>query len=227
MAASFRLSPGKLYFDVNLNEKNCQNIVLSSEDYLGEVNIRDVWAKNIDEGYNINNYSVKSEDLGIKLDYNKLIENFDGSEEVEVCLSGNKIGESKGAIIFTPKSETNIVVEVGTWLMVNVTESQQTQPTNLANIGSDGGGFSIKTVGENSEAEEDKVAPEEQSEKITSKAVQDILEDNAGENENLELIPKERNYTLWGIIAVLGLFIFSILIIRTINIRKRRNKNGF
>jgi hypothetical protein len=73
---------------------------------------------------NINKYRLKSEDIGIIIFYQKQIDNFNGQQEVEVCLSGNKPGRYRGDLIFTPESNTNVVVEVGTWLFVNVSGAQ-------------------------------------------------------------------------------------------------------
>ena len=61
-----------------------------------------------------------SEKLGIQISYPKQIDNFNNNQEIEVCITARYSGQYRGALIFTPKSDTNVVVEVGTWLLVNV-----------------------------------------------------------------------------------------------------------
>ena len=182
-SATLNLSPGKLYFNINPNEEICQMIVLSSTDYIGEINIRDVWAKSFDEGSNTNTYDKKAEDFGIEIYYDNLIENFDEEEEIEVCLSGSTIRKSKGAIIFTPKSETNVVVEVGTWLFVTISEPPQMTTTSSGGGGegsSGGGGGGIvqqtitsrqKSSQENTEVQEISEQKEEENAGITGAVI--------------------------------------------------------
>lgn len=116
VSAGLNLAPGKLNFNMKTENMKCEEIVVVSEDYTGEVSVRDVWAS-VEEGNNINKFYMTAEDFGININYPETID-LNKKKTIEVCLSGNNIKEGKGAIIFTPKSETNVVVEVGTWLFV-------------------------------------------------------------------------------------------------------------
>ena len=120
-SASLNIDKGKLYFNLNPGEESCQSIKVSSNSYEGKVNIRDIWAETFDEEGNFRKYTFTAKDHGLNIRYDNKIDNFNKESSVEVCLNGNYPGEYKGAMIFTPESDTNVVVEVGTWLLVNIT----------------------------------------------------------------------------------------------------------
>ena len=226
--ATLNLSMGSLYFNMKPGEISCEKIKLLSSDYNGRIEIKDVWASSMDNNdRNLNRYNLTAMDHNLMITHINSIESLNGDEEIEICIFSNNAGNYRGAIIFTPEAEGNIIVAVAAWLNVNIGEENVVNNQNQGDSGSSAGS-SVKNIADNLEVEENKIVElEKQSEKITTKAVQDIKEESDIKNENLEIVPKERNYLLWGIITFLGLFIFSILIIRTINIRKRRNKNGF
>jgi hypothetical protein len=123
VSATLSLSTGKLYFNLNPAQQNCQKVKLISSDYSGKITIRDVWTDNVSE-MNINKYGLNTDNIGITVSYQKQIDNFKDEKEVEVCLSGYEIGRYRGDLIFTPESNTNVIVEVGTWLFVNVSGAQ-------------------------------------------------------------------------------------------------------
>lgn len=118
VSASLNLVPGKLYFDMNKNKEVCRAVTLISGDYKDKIKVRDIWA-GVNESYNTNKFYMKAEDFGLKISYKKTIENFNGTETIKICLSGENAKEGKGALIFTPESESNVVVEVGTWIFVD------------------------------------------------------------------------------------------------------------
>jgi|SRR3989344_1891172 len=118
--ASLNIDKGKIYLDMNVSQKTCQTITITSDDYKGTIKIRDIWAEDFSEGGNLNKYTLNSEDLGITIFYNKIIENFSKNAQLELCLSSNEPGNFKGALIFTPESKDNIVLEIGSWLYINV-----------------------------------------------------------------------------------------------------------
>jgi len=215
-------SPSSLTFNLNKGQEECKDITVSSES--PTITVSDKWAENKDVAWNVNLFDETANVHGINLDYPNKINSDDNV--VKVCLSGEDEGEYHGVILLQEEQTGNSIIQMAVWIKAIISNNGgSSNNQNLGNSGS-GGGSSIKNIEDNSEVEEDIIEEQDQSEKITTKAVQDIPEDSASENENLEIVPKERNYLLWGIITILGLFILSILIIRTINIRKRRNKNG-
>ena len=69
--ASLSLSKGRLNFDLDINEKNCQQIKIFSEDYEGDINIRDVWTSDISQ-VRTKEYKMVAEDFGIDISYDNV-----------------------------------------------------------------------------------------------------------------------------------------------------------
>jgi len=144
VGASLNLNPTKIYLSLNPNEENCQKIFLSSQNYTGTIKVRDIWTNNLSES-NLNKYTLSANDLGVTINYPKQFDNFKDSQEVEVCLSSINSGNYRGALIFTPQSNTNVIVEIGTWLFLNVSGSnpeitntqQTTEETQINTIQTD------------------------------------------------------------------------------------------
>lgn len=120
VSAGFSVSSGKLYFNLEQGKEQCQNLVLFSSDYEGPITIRDKWASNSDNS-NPNTFSQTSNDLQIKIKHDKKIDNFKTNKDIQICIGSDYSGQRRGIIIFTPESKTNVVVEAGVWLLVNVT----------------------------------------------------------------------------------------------------------
>ena len=118
--AGLGLSPGKINFDVQGNDEQCKEVTVVSDDYAGELRLRDVWSNSKEES-NINNFDMEANDFGFDISYPETI-NIEDKETIEICLSGGDLREARGALIFTPDSDTNIVVEVGAWIFVKELE---------------------------------------------------------------------------------------------------------
>lgn len=130
VSANLTPSTGKLFFNFEKMEKQCQNIQLTSEDYNGAVNIRDIWSLN-DQSKNIKEFLLNSSQLGLTVAYSNEIKEFNGNTNVDLCITPNQNGLARGVIIFTPNSDTNIVVETGVWLFVNVSGSSSYMNYNI------------------------------------------------------------------------------------------------
>lgn len=164
VSASLNLDKGRLDYNIEVGEEKCQIIKISSPSYNGKILIRDIWAENPNEESNFRKYIFTSEDHGLKINYENEIMGFEEEYPLKVCLKGQEIGEYKGAIIFTPYSNTNVVVEVGTWLFVTITEPQPeptTPPTNQqpASGGGGGGGSYSMSQTEENESSQNATAP--------------------------------------------------------------------
>lgn len=138
-SAALNLDKGKLDYELNIGEESCQVVSLSSNDYNGTIKIRDVWAENKDEDNNLNKYTFSALDHQLSIKYIDTVLDFKDSMDFEVCLTADNPGNFKGALVFTPDAKTNVVVEVGTWLFVNVKENIQ-ENTLSNNPGSSSGG---------------------------------------------------------------------------------------
>jgi hypothetical protein len=153
ISASLNLAPGKLSFNLDPGVQDCQNITLIAKNYSGPISIRDVWTNEKNQ-YNINKFNLSKDDLGVEVLYNSKIEETSERQEVEICLKPNKSGSYLGDIIFTPLSDTNVVVESGAWLFVNVSgevkEETQVQEKIITNTGD---GITGNVVSESSGSE--------------------------------------------------------------------------
>ena len=63
VSAALSLSQSKLYFNINPQQENCQKITVSSQDYFGNISIRDVWSEDFNQDANINKYTANPKDL--------------------------------------------------------------------------------------------------------------------------------------------------------------------
>ena len=223
-SAALSPSPGKLYFNTEINARSCEKITLSSLDYKGDIKIRDVWATSINEGANINKYTATASDFGITLEYSEIIENFSGSKEVEVCLTQTSSTKSKGGIIFTPGSETNVVVEYGTWLFVNLEEPKPisdtptkstTNPNSNTNPASNTGEvvLGIEENKQNIEEEEVEIKNEVTANGITGAAV-------GTSNKSINVV------TIIIILVIIGAFI-ALLSYRKNKAKRRMMEYGY
>jgi hypothetical protein len=159
VSASLNLNKGKLDPDIVIGEEFCDTISVSASDYSGTISVRDKWAETFDEERNLNSYTSTAEDHDMTIQYENNPEIVDGNADVEVCITPTKLGKYKGALIFTPESDSNVVVEVGTWLFVNVIEkptedtpqpNPNPSPAPSNNPSSGGGGGSPSSGGSSS-----------------------------------------------------------------------------
>ena len=124
ISAQLNLDKGSMVFELDNGKKICNAIRITSEAYIGKLKIRDIWPQIGEEESSFHKYTFTAEDYGLHITHPLEISNFKGNEEIEVCLSGgNKSGNFKGALIFTPEAgeeQVSVVVEIGTWLLVNV-----------------------------------------------------------------------------------------------------------
>ena len=223
-SAALSPSPGKLYFNTEINARSCEKITLSSLDYKGDIKIRDVWATSINEGANINKYTATASDFGITLEYSEIIENFSGSKEVEVCLTQTSSTKSKGGIIFTPSTGTNVVVEYGTWFFVNLEEPKPisdtptkstTNPNSNTNPASNTGEvvLGIEENKQNIEEEEVEIKNEVTANGITGAAV-------GTSNKSINVV------TIIIILVIIGAFI-ALLSYRKNKAKRRMMEYGY
>lgn len=139
-SASLNLDKGKMEYNLKTGEEVCQIISLTSDDYEGTIEVRDVWAENSNEEGNLNDYIFSASDHQLSVKYIDTALDFKDSMDFEVCLSADQAGSFKGGLIFTPDAKTNVVVEVGTWLLINVEEAPVENPTTTPSTTSSGSG---------------------------------------------------------------------------------------
>ncbi|MEN9626539.1 MAG: hypothetical protein RL557_867 [archaeon] len=134
VSASLVPNKGNLEIETMVNQEKCELIQLTSDDYTGKVIIRDMWAESYETETALRNFKVDANFHDILFDYPSEVD-FEKEKNIELCFTPQKAGKYKGAIIFTPESSSNTVVEMGTWLFLNVepTTQQNTESQELAN----------------------------------------------------------------------------------------------
>lgn len=231
--ATISLSPGRAYFNVDGKGEVCETINLFSQDYDGTIIVRDVWASNIDEGTNINKYTSEKEDLGIDITYDNELEITKGEEvDFEVCILKDNKEKAKGAIIFTPSSDTNVVVEVGTWMYINmekeveeVIKAQEIQTQTTTSGGSGNSGSSVKaTELSDAELKAEENALKAQEAKV-SLVVKEVQEEDKSSGITGSFIGSDNSFTFnWNRI-LMGFIVAAIGIIAVVSFRKKYRRN--
>lgn len=140
-AASF--SPSNLVYLVEKNEESCQVITLESDS--DSIEVFDVWAENKDVEWSVGKFDTSASSHGLSLNYDQELST--SEREVEVCVSGSRDGEYRGAIIFKQEQEGNSVVQLAVWLKVVVGEIER-GTTTLASSGSGSSGSERESVSE-------------------------------------------------------------------------------
>lgn len=132
-------SPSSLTFNLNPGEEDCQIITLSSDSEI--IKVSDKWAENKDVEWKVSLFDKDASYHDISIDYdNELLID---EREVEVCLSGNNVGEYHGVLLLTEEQEGSSIIQMGVWLKVIISELlQQTSNLGSSSEGSSGGGGS-------------------------------------------------------------------------------------
>jgi len=172
----------------------------------------------------VNNFNETAVKHSITIQYLNKLDNSNESK-IKVCLSGENTGEYHGVLLIQEEQKGSSIIQLAVWLKAIITESNNEIPSQdqgSSNSGSSGNSNSIKEI------PKDKNEVEE-TEKITSKVVQetnnrDKFTANVASKDIKETL-KKNHYVLWTILGLLVLITIIILIIGTINMRKRRNKN--
>jgi hypothetical protein len=220
-------SKGKINFDLVVGEELCEQINILSEEYNGKISVRDVWAESPDEKGNLDSYSYIAPDHGISIGYLDVIEGSKEIEDFEICLDADKEGEYKGLIIFSPGTNTNVVVEKAVWLFVRVKEKGVREVVEpLSNTQSPGGSGS--SSGSSSSGEDDGIENDDGIEEGVDVLVE-VEEDDDLEIEKRE-IKEDKNAPITG--ASIGgskngriiISFLAVLIVASIFVRYKRRK---
>jgi len=114
------VSPTQINFDLMKGERKC-DIVGISNDKIMNLKGSDKWTNDIDSKGKLSEYTMPASALDIEIDYQKQITNTQ-SKDIEVCITGNRVGEYFGALIYQSDSSGGVSAGVGIWLMINVLE---------------------------------------------------------------------------------------------------------
>ncbi|MFH1270240.1 MAG: hypothetical protein ABII03_01255 [Nanoarchaeota archaeon] len=199
----------RLNLTIDAGEEKCQVITLYSDGYSGTIYVRDVWAELFNEQGNLNQYTFTSTDHGISISYIDTFLDFENSANFEVCIIASNPGKYLGAIIFSPKTEGNVVVEIGTWILLHV--SEPSQPTTTPPLS--GGGSSSKNSGDIALTIEQ--PPEENIELLASPEEPEQTAEQTQEQKNLPEKEQTALFTpfrIFPFILIIGLVTAAVLI---------------
>lgn len=140
-AATLSSSPSSLSFNLEPGEEECKILNIYSSDYTGDLYSVMRWAEKDIEVNHPRDFTLTNEEVSLNVIYSsKEIKNFDGEEQIEICIGGDEIGEYKSSLEYRTESEGNIGIGVGTVINVNIEEKSEEPVPDNGNTGGDNGG---------------------------------------------------------------------------------------
>ena len=133
MASGF--SPSSLTFSLETSEEECQVITVTSDS--PKITVSDGWAKNKDDEWSINGFQTDASAHGISIDYDN--ELGVSERQVEVCLSGDNVGEYHGVLVLEEEQEGSSIIQMGVWLKVLITAPKEVTASSSSSGGAGGG----------------------------------------------------------------------------------------
>ncbi|MFA4952973.1 MAG: hypothetical protein WC584_02015 [Candidatus Pacearchaeota archaeon] len=140
-------SPSSLTFNLKPGESECKMISINSESET--ITAEDKWAENKNVEWKVSEFDTDASSLGISIDYpNEL--SLD-EREVQVCLSGENLGEYHGVLLLREEQQGNSIIQMGIWLKVIISnEPTQSSSTSSSSGGSStNSGTAIQTLSDN------------------------------------------------------------------------------
>jgi hypothetical protein len=113
-AVQLVVSPAKLEFEGNTNEKMCKTIQITS-DFIGEIITNSKWSDFLSN--NINDYQLIDDEVGVVFDKEQIINSNEETQEKEICFTFEDPGEYHGALLFNTKGA---YAGVGIWIKANI-----------------------------------------------------------------------------------------------------------
>ena len=118
LISGLEFSPTSLQFSLEKNETLCKKINFEIE---SSAAVHDAWAQSSLEQWSITNFKTSSQEHGIKISYPT--ETNPEEKELQVCISGSKSGDYRGALIFREEKVGNSIVQFGVWLKLHINAS--------------------------------------------------------------------------------------------------------
>ncbi|MFH1591900.1 MAG: hypothetical protein ABIB47_00850, partial [Candidatus Woesearchaeota archaeon] len=140
-AAGF--SPSSLTYELKPNQEDCKMITINSESET--ISVSDKWAENKDMEWKVSSFEESANYHDISIDYQDTL----GADEreLEVCLSGSKLGEYHGVVLLKEEQEGSSIIQMGVWLKVLISEQENNPQTSSS---SSGGSSSSSSSGSSS-----------------------------------------------------------------------------
>jgi hypothetical protein len=218
-------SPSSFTFNLIPNEEECGTITIDSTS--STISVSDTWAENKDVEWKVGLFDTSASSHGISIDYDEQLSN--NENEVEVCVSGSKVGEYHGVILLREEQEGNQIIQMAIWIELIIAE--KTQEVINQNAGGGGGSGSSTKSTTNSTTNSTNTTTQETQEGVY------VSVPNTENNTTTNQINEENKNKITGlvtgeggtrniIVAILFIIIITGIVIYNANIR-RKKKNGY
>jgi hypothetical protein len=217
-------SPASLTYSLDVGEEQCQTVRLTSDSET--ITVEDKWKENTEIEWDIKLFTASVEDLGLLINYDS--ELTVDEREVEVCLSGSRIGEYQGVLLLTEEAVGNSIIQMGVWLRVNIGQQQKSNLPPSSGGGSSGGGGGGGSVIQQNNTGEVEGAVVEEGEPIV-----EIQEQ--GDDDNKDVDQADTAPITGGVIGSVGrsiaiviavLVVIAVLAIYVYKHNKGKSKGG-
>ena len=140
-------SPSSLIYNLKPGEEECKMISITSESET--ITAEDKWAENKNIEWKVSEFNTDASSHGISITYPKSL-SLD-ERKVNVCLSGNEIGEYHGVLLLKEEQQGNSIIQMGIWLKVVINNEPQTTQSSSSSMTTSSGGSSatIQSASEN------------------------------------------------------------------------------
>ncbi len=117
-ASGISFSPSSLTYKIEQNTQTCKNITLTSNSE--KITITDTWAENKETEWKTNLFDKTAQYHNLTITYDKELT----KEEriLQICITGETLGEYHGAIILEEQKIGNSIIQAVIWMKVNITE---------------------------------------------------------------------------------------------------------
>lgn len=208
-AAGF--SPSSLTYEIEQGKIKCMGISLDSESE--RITVTDRWAENLTVEWRASLFDKDASYHGLEVSYDK--ELLKDERGLEVCLSGQRIGEYHGIIVMEEELIGNTIIQMGVWMKVKIT-SEPVQPSGGGGGGGGGIVYSSKVAGTN-ESKKTEVS-EEKAEEIS--AEEEIEQEEETEEESVPAITGAavaedslvKNPLIWALIILIIAVVIAIAV---------------
>jgi hypothetical protein len=225
-------SPSSFTFNLIPGEEECGTITVDSTS--PTISVSDKWAEDKNVEWKVGLFDTSASSHGISIDYDKELSI--NERQVEVCVSGSKLGEYHGVILLGEEQEGNSVIQMGVWIKLIIAEkTQKTQTqenTNKNTAGGGGGGGSTTNSTTNTTNTTEQTVTQEgisvsaPSTEKTEETNQTTEEQNKENKNKITGLVTGEEGTRNIILGILFIIIITGIVIYSTNI-KRKKKYGY
>lgn len=162
-------SPSSIIMNLEVGEESCQTITITSDSEV--ISVSDKWASDVGVEWKVSLFETDASGHGISIDYDDELS--EDEREVEVCVSGSRVGEYHGVILLKEGQQGNSIVQMGVWIKLVVSEPGVENPpiNNGGSTGSSSVSGSVNVV--------------------ENKTIENVVEEVEDEDEEDEIVVDE------------------------------------